>query len=69
MKEIKTKEKLEDRINIDHEQIEKMKSELFAVKNNFKKAEATAEKLNETLKDLRVMHIIILCLLLIMMIA
>lgn len=57
VKEIKTKEKLEDRIKIDHEQMEKLKSELFSVKNNFKKAEITTEKLNEILKDLRVLHI------------
>lgn len=57
VKEIKTKEKLEDRIKIDHEQMEKLKSELFSVKNNFKRAETTTEKLNEILKDLRVIHI------------
>lgn len=54
VKEIKTKEKLEDRIKIDNDQMEKIKSELNAVRNNFKKAEANVEKLNETLKDLKV---------------
>lgn len=34
--------------------MEKMKSELTTVKNNFKKAETNIEKLNETLKDLKV---------------
>jgi len=54
VKEIKTKEKLEDRIKIDNDQMEKIKSELNAVRNNFKKAEGNVEKLNETLKDLKV---------------
>lgn len=54
MKEIKTKEKLEDRIKTDHDQMEKMKTELGTIKNNFKKAESNIEKLNETLKDLKV---------------
>lgn len=57
VKEIKTKEKLEDRIKIDHEQMDKLKSEHFSIKNNLKKAETTIEKLNETLKDLRVINI------------
>lgn len=55
MKEIKTKEKLEDRIKSDHDQMEKIKSELSTTKNNFKKSETNMEKLMETLKDLKVM--------------
>jgi len=54
VKEIKTKEKLEDRIKTDHDQMEKIKTELGTIKNNFKKAESNIEKLNETLKDLKV---------------
>jgi hypothetical protein len=54
VKEIKTKEKLEDRIKGDHDQMEKIKIELGIVKNNFKKSETNMEKLNETLKDLKV---------------
>lgn len=41
-------------MKIDHDQMEKMKSELITFKNNFKKAEINIEKLNETLKDLKV---------------
>lgn len=55
VKEIKTKEKLEDRIKGDHDQMEKIKLELSTIKNNFKKSETNMEKLNETLKDLKVM--------------
>lgn len=54
VKEIKTKEKLEDRIKTDHDQMEKIKTELSTIKNNFKKAESSIEKLNKTLKDLKV---------------
>lgn len=54
VKEIKTKEKLEDRLKTDHEQMEKFKSELGTVKNSYKKAEISIEKLSETLKDLKV---------------
>jgi len=54
VKEIKTKEKLEDRLKTDHDQMEKIKTELSNIKNNFKKAESNKEKLNETLKDLKV---------------
>lgn len=54
VKETKTKEKLEDRVKTVNDQMEKMKSELTTVKNNFKKAETNIEKLNETLKDLKV---------------
>lgn len=54
VKETKTKEKLEDRVRTVNDQMEKMKSELTTVKNNFKKAETNIEKLNETLKDLKV---------------
>ncbi|XP_060873661.1 cilia- and flagella-associated protein 58-like [Metopolophium dirhodum] len=54
VKEIKTKEKLEDRIKTDHDQMEKIKTELGTIKNNFKKAESNIEKLNETLKDLKI---------------
>lgn len=54
MKEIKTKEKLEDHIKTEHDQMEKIKTELGITKNNFKKAESNIEKLNETLKDLKV---------------
>ncbi|KAL4090850.1 hypothetical protein QTP88_025616 [Uroleucon formosanum] len=54
VKEIKTKEKLEDRIKTDHDQMEKIKTELGTIKNNFKKAESSIEKLNETLKDLKI---------------
>ncbi|XP_025192871.1 cilia- and flagella-associated protein 58-like [Melanaphis sacchari] len=54
VKEIKTKEKLEDRIKTDHDQMEKIKTELGITKNNFKKAESNIEKLNETLKDLKI---------------
>ncbi|KAL5233330.1 hypothetical protein ACI65C_000740 [Semiaphis heraclei] len=54
VKEIKTKEKLEDRIKTDHDQMEKMKTELGTIKNNFKKAESNIEKLNETLKNLKI---------------
>lgn len=46
---------MEDRIKGDHEQMEKIKSELSTVKNNFKKSETMIEKLNETLKDLKVL--------------
>lgn len=56
VKEIKSKEKLEDRLKADHDQMEKMKSELDATKNNFKKAEINIDKLNETLKDIRVIE-------------
>jgi len=56
VKEIKTKEKLEDRLKADHDQMEKMKSELGATKNNFKKAENNIDKLNETLKDHKVIE-------------
>jgi len=54
VKEIKTKEKLEDLIKTNHDQLEKIKTELSITKNNFKKAESNIEKLNETLKDLKV---------------
>lgn len=54
MKEVKTKEKLEDRIKIDGDQMEKIKSELGTAKNSLKKAESTVDKLNETLKDIKV---------------
>ncbi|XP_022182127.1 cilia- and flagella-associated protein 58-like [Myzus persicae] len=54
VKEIKTKEKLEDRIKTDSDQMEKIKTELGTIKNNFKKAESNIEKLNETLKDLKI---------------
>jgi len=54
VKEIKTKEKLEDCIKTDHDQMEKIKTELGTIKNNFKKAESSIENLNETLKDLKV---------------
>lgn len=57
MKEIKTKEKLEDRIKIHQDQMEKLNSELNTIKNNFKRAEINIEKLNETLKDLKVIKI------------
>lgn len=56
VKEIKTKEKLEERIKIFHDQMDKIKSELSTVKINFKKAETKIEKLNETLKELKVMY-------------
>lgn len=56
VKEVKTKEKLEDRIKIDRDQMEKIKSELGATKNSLKKTEATVEKLNETLKDIKVIE-------------
>ncbi|XP_025417535.1 cilia- and flagella-associated protein 58-like [Sipha flava] len=56
VKEIKTKEKLEDRIKGDHDQMEKIKIELGIVKNNFKKSETNMEKLNETLKDLKIVN-------------
>lgn len=56
VKEVKTKEKLEDCIKIDRDQMEKIKSELGATKNSLKKAEATVEKLNETLKDIKVIE-------------
>lgn len=35
--------------------MERMKSELSTIKNNCKKSEITVEKLNELLKDLKVM--------------
>ncbi|KAF0771613.1 cilia- and flagella-associated protein 58-like [Aphis craccivora] len=54
VKEIKTKEKLEDCIKTEHDQMEKIKTELGITKNNFKKAESNIEKLNETLKDLKI---------------
>lgn len=38
----------------DHEQMAEIKSELGTVRNNLKKAEINVEKLNETLKDLKV---------------
>ncbi|XP_026820655.1 cilia- and flagella-associated protein 58-like [Rhopalosiphum maidis] len=53
VKEIKTKEKLEDLIKTNHDQLEKIKTELSITKNNFRKAESNIEKLNETLKDLK----------------
>lgn len=56
VKEVKTKEKLEDRMKIDRDQMEKIKSELGATKNSLKKAESTVEKLNETLKDIKVIE-------------
>jgi len=54
VKEIKTKEKMEDRIKIDQDQMKKIKTELNTIKNNSKKAEIIIEKLNETIQDIKV---------------
>jgi len=56
VKEIKTKEKMEDRIKIDHDQMKKIKTEFDTIKNNSKKAEIKIEKLNETLQDIKVIN-------------
>lgn len=54
VKEVKTNEKLEDRIKFDHDQMERIQTELNTIKNNFKKSETTVEKLNDLLKELKV---------------
>ncbi|XP_050524509.1 cilia- and flagella-associated protein 58-like [Daktulosphaira vitifoliae] len=56
VKETKLKEKLEEQLHTNNEEMEKIKSELNSTKNNLKKTEIDLEKNNDTLKQLKIQN-------------